>query len=207
MNIHEFYRPFLVYFRTKRMREFQRLFRICSRALILDVGGGEMNWSLIHETPNVVFLNLRLPQKRSQTATWIIADGMFLPFKDQAFEVIFSNSVIEHLGSLENQYVFSMECQRVARTLYIQTPNKGFPIEPHLITPFIHWLPKSIRRHLLRNFTLWGLITRPTQETCDNFLKEVRLLGSRELSLLFPKAKIYKERFLILVKSIIAIQQ
>jgi hypothetical protein len=189
------------------MCEFQQLFGINPTMLILDVGGVEMNWSLIQETPNIVFLNLQVPQKRSQTAIWLTADGMSLPFKDQAFEIVFSNSVIEHLGSVDNQYDFSKECQRVGRTLYIQTPNKGFPIEPHLITPFIHWLPKYIQRHLLRNFTLWGWITRPSQKTCDNFLEEIRLLDSHELQSLFSGATIHKERFLGMVKSIIAIQQ
>jgi hypothetical protein len=207
MNIQKLYRPFTHHFRTKRMREFQQLFGINDQMMILDVGGSEMNWSLLQDRPIVVFVNLKVPQNRSQTALWLIADGTSLPFEEHAFGIVFSNSVIEHLGTLKNQEDFSRECQRVGHTLYIQTPNKNFPIEPHLVTPFIHWLPKSIQKKLLRNFTLWGWIARPSQDFCNHFLEEVRLLDSREMQSLFPRARIHKERFWGMVKSIIAIQK
>ncbi len=52
---------------------------------------------------------------------------------------------------------------------YVQTPNRWLPVEPHLITLFIHYLPKSLQRRLLRNFTIWGLVTRSTVWECENF--------------------------------------
>lgn len=85
-------------------------------------------------------------------------------------------------------------------------PNRWFLVEPHLITPLVHYLPKLVQRRLLRNFTIWGLITRPTIQQCENFLQEVHLLGKRELKQLFPDAEIWHERVLGLTKSLIAVK-
>ena len=89
---------------------------------------------------------------------------------------------------------------------FVQTPNKWFPVEPHLITPLIHYLPKTVQKRLLRNFTIWGLVTRPTDQQCENFVREVRLLDERELRQLFPDAEIWHERVLGLTKSLIAVR-
>jgi hypothetical protein len=188
------------------MRQFYEQFRITSSIKILDVGGSEFNWLLLRDVPNLTILNLQMPKDRERNVAWIIADARCLPFKAKAFDVVYSNSVIEHLGKFDDQKIFASECRRAGIQYCIQTPNKRFPIEPHLITPFIHYLPKSIQRLLLRNFTLWGLITRPSQYACDTFLDEVCLLNERELQRLFPDAKIWHERVLGFSKSITAVK-
>jgi len=137
---------------------------------------------------------------------WIIADGRHLPFKDKAFDIIYSNSVIEHLGDFASQQAFAREIARVGMRYYVQTPNKWFPVEPHLLTPFIHYLPKSVQKRFLRHFTIWGLVTRPTVEQCDSFLQEVRLLDKQELKQLFPDSEIWGERVLGLTKSLVALK-
>lgn len=205
MNIHTLYHPFLKYFRTKRMRQFCKHFSLSTQTRVLDVGGYEFNWSLVPARPQLTILNLSLPGVKGN-ATWLIADGRHLPFKNGAFDIVYGNSVIEHLGNLESQHLFATECQRVGLCYYIQTPNKYFLIEPHLITPFIHWLPRNIQRHLLRNFTVWGLITRPTEQYCDKFMNEILLLDEKELGHLFPDATIWHERVLGLTKSLIAVR-
>lgn len=209
MNIHSLYRPFLRHFCIRRMRDFYRQFGITPTTRVLDVGGTGFNWSLCPFQPNLTFLNLRPPREEAGEK-WIIADGRYLPFKDASFEVVYSNSVIEHLGDLVSQQTFAKEIARVGIRYYVQTPNKRFPIEPHLLTPLIHYflpyLPRSLQRYLLRYFTLWGWITRPTVQECERFLREVRLLDEYELQLLFPDAEIRRERFLGPIKSLIAIK-
>jgi hypothetical protein len=188
------------------MREFSHHFGLTFESRILDVGGYEFNWGLLRFLSQVTFLNLAMPRERENNFTWVVADGRHLPFKTGAFDIVYSNSVIEHLGSFENQQLFAAECRRVGLSYYVQTPNKWFFMEPHLITPFVHWLPHRIQRILLRNFTVWGWITRPTSQYCESFMKEVCLLDERELKQLFPKCKIYREYFLGFVKSIIAVK-
>jgi hypothetical protein len=88
----------------------------------------------------------------------------------------------------------------------VQTPNKWFFSDPHTVGAFLHWLPKRYHRKLVRWCTLWGLVDRPSQEQIDALLEEVELLTEREMRALFPDAKIVKERFLGMTKSIIALR-
>jgi ubiquinone/menaquinone biosynthesis C-methylase UbiE len=193
-------------FRKRRMRYFYDYFEIKPDTTVLDVGGREFNWQLMSFAPRVTILNLET-EKPSGQFEWIAGDARQLPFPDKAFDIVYSNSVIEHLGTAGDQQRFATECRRVGRSYFVQTPNRNFPIEPHVLTPFIHWLPKSWQRPLVRNFTVWGWITRPSVERREWFLNTTRMLTRRELQSLFPEAQIRRESFLGLTKSLIAIKR
>jgi len=194
-------------FRPARMQAMADFFGMDQRTSVLDVGGFWNNWSYLRVQPQLTILNLSpRPRGMPDNVEWVQGDARTLPFKDCAFDLVYSNSVIEHLGGIENQRLFAAECRRVGQNYYVQTPNKWFFMEPHLITPFVHWLPRRFQRLLLRNFTVWGWITRPTSQYCESFMNEVRLLDERELKQFFPKCKIYREYFLGFVKSIIAVK-
>lgn len=162
--------------------------------------------------PRITIVNLYPPSEvenellKSYNINWIVADGKNLPFRNLSFDIVFCNSVIEHLGKWDDQRKFAGEVMRVGIRYFVQTPNRNFFIEPHLLTPFIHWLPYNIQRSLIRNFTIWGLLTRPDKDKVSAFLSEVRLLTDNEMKLLFPEAKIIYERFLLMNKSIIAVK-
>lgn len=80
----------------------------------------------------------------------IVADGKALPFKDRSFDFVFSSAVIEHVGSHTEQTKFIKECVRVAKKgVFITTPNRWFPIELHVLWPFVHWLPPKFFRKVL----------------------------------------------------------
>ena len=113
---------------------------------------------------------------------------------------------LEYLGTWERQQAFARELRRVGRGLWVQTPARSFPVEPHLLALFVHWLPLRWQRRLVRNFTGWGLLTRPSQERVDRFLTETRLLGSAEMEALFPDCEIRRERFLGLTKAYVAVR-
>jgi hypothetical protein len=206
MNIYDLFIVFHRYFRTKRMRWFWQRFGLNPESRVLDVGGIAFNWMLLPCRCHVTFLNLSSPDKQTENMTFIIGDCRWLPFKDGSFDVAYSNSVIEHLGTPEDQHLFACECMRVGRRYYVQTPDKCFFVEPHLITPFIHWLPRRIQSWLLRYFTVWGLLTKPNQDQCHAFMNEVRLLGRKDLQELFPGADIWHERFCGMSKSLIAVK-
>jgi SAM-dependent methyltransferase len=83
--------------------------------------------------------------------SFVMADGLQLPFGDQAFDVVHSSAVIEHVGSSARQLAFITECCRVARrAVFITTPNRWFPMEFHTVLPVVHWLPKKAFRALMR---------------------------------------------------------
>jgi hypothetical protein len=80
----------------------------------------------------------------------VVADGRCLPFDADSFEIGFSNAVIEHVGSRDDQRQFIEEMLRTCRTVFVATPNGGFPLDPHTLLPFVHWFPRRIRHPLLR---------------------------------------------------------
>jgi hypothetical protein len=79
------------------------------------------------------------------------ADGRGLPFADGEFDIAFSNAVVEHVaGGREGQRQFVHELCRVARRVFVTTPNSHFPLEVHSLVPFAHWLPRRQRDRILR---------------------------------------------------------
>jgi hypothetical protein len=187
------------------MHYFQEYFHITPQTRILDVGSTDFNWTLLQIRPKLILLNIAPPKKVNTDDTWLVADGCHLPFPNKAFDIVYSNSVIEHLGNMDTQRLFAAECLRVGCRCYLQTPNKSFFLEPHLLTPFIHWLPLNWRERLVRNFTVWGLITRPSKEAGRKFVRHIRLLGKRDIKELFPNAQIVPEKVLGSTKSFIVI--
>ena len=127
---------------------------------------------------------------------------------DKSYDIGFSNSVIEHVGSWERQQQFASEIRRVARSLWVQTPAYECPIEPHYMTPFIHYFPRSFQKKILRWCTLRGWLEHPTREQIDSMVETTRLLCKSEMQQLFPDCEIITERMLwIIPKSYLAIRR
>lgn len=77
--------------------------------------------------------------------------GEPLPFSSGQFDIVFSNAVLEHVGSRAAQASFLREICRVGNAFFITTPNRWFPIEHHTGLPLVHYLPASVFRRLIRN--------------------------------------------------------
>jgi len=203
VNIHEVYRPMIQYFREGRIAAFYRLMRITGQTRVLDVGGDSIWWDFARQAgfpfPQVMVANVRPPSGNGMP--WVVADGQRLPFPEKSWDVVLSNSVIEHVPSPE---LLASEIRRVGRAYFVQTPALECPMEPHYLTPFLHWLPAAARQRLLRNFSVWGWITRPGKDECRQSVQEIHLLGRKRVAALFPDADILAERFLGLPKSWIA---
>lgn len=196
-------------FRRRRMQRFVRECGITAQTTVLDIGGTPDNWELVPVVPRVVLLNMpRARAELSGAAQWVAGDGRSLPFRDSAFDVVFSNSVIEHVGDAASQERFAREVARVGRSYWVQTPNRWFPVEQHLLTPLVHWLPKRWQSAIVRRGTVWSALTHPTPDRRDfyieHYLRDVKLLSYREVQALFPGARIIRERFLGMTKSLIA---
>jgi hypothetical protein len=80
----------------------------------------------------------------------VTASGTDLPFEDDAFDVAFSNAVVEHVGGRDDQRRFVAELCRVAPRVFLSTPNRWFPVETHTLVPFVHWLPRAAADRALR---------------------------------------------------------
>jgi SAM-dependent methyltransferase len=158
MNIHDVYYRLSPVFRRRRMRRFLAAVAPRTGERLLDVGGTAGFWVDAGFTSKLTLLNRDTGAAGLAGAgvEFIAGDGCALPFANRAFDVVFSNSVIEHVGTWERQQAFAAEVRRVGHRLWVQTPAREFFIEPHLIAPFIHWLPRAWQRRLMRNFTVRG---------------------------------------------------
>ena len=206
--------------RRRRMSPLIRMIANChrknGRADIIDIGGTSRFWKtaigpvLDEFNAHVRVVNLPGVEKpRSEgRMTFEDSDGCDLSrYDDASFDIAFSNSVIEHVGDWTRMRSFANEVRRVARAYFVQTPNFWFPVEPHCVTPFFHWLPFASRVWLLRNFDLGYWRGRRSVDAAVATAESARLLSAPMMEDLFPEAKIQKERFLFLPKSIIAISR
>ena len=176
---------------------------------IIDVGGTVSFWEQRkwsgRDDIQITLVNLSPQTSRYENIVPVVADATDLSrFDDCSFDVAFSNSVIEHLGSYENQAAMGREMQRVASAFWLQTPNFWFPIEPHFLVPGWQWLPFRLRVEILRRFDCgWRARTRDYTRA-RHLVAEIRLMKRSELARIFPNATLVRERFGLLTKSWIA---
>src|SRR6516165_9464029 len=174
-------------FRRRRMHRFAAELGITTETRVLDIGGTPDCWRLLPVAPRVTLLNT--PRARADLASaesWVAGDGRALPFRDGAFDVVFSNSVIEHVGDEASQRRFAAEVARVGRAYWVQTPNRWFPVEQHLLTPLVHWLPNRWQRRIVPRATVWSALVRPAADRrafyVAHYLDEVRLLSAGDFA-------------------------
>jgi hypothetical protein len=207
--IHRIYAVLFSIWRPRRWQRLRAAFALRGDESILDVGGTLAFWTRCTDPPqNLLIANsdpLALRTDANPRLVTLVADGCALPFADRTFDVAFSNSVIEHVGSWPRQQVFAAEARRVARRIWIQTPARNFLIEPHFLGPPLHSLPTKWQPFVARWFTVRGWIDpRGTAEL--TIPGTIRLLTRREMQELFPDCTINTERFLGLAKSFIAVR-
>ncbi len=173
---------------------------------MIDVGGTPFNWALpgaaLPGVAQIVLVNLaRESAPPGGRCVCVRARAEALPFRDGSFDAAFSNSVLEHLPAGTAREGYASELRRVAARLFVQTPARSFPLEPHLLGIGLHYLPRRWQRRLIRWTTLWGWIARPGARAIERFLAGTQLLGRRELAALFPGCRLERERFLGLTKA------
>jgi len=196
-------------FRQKRMRFFRkRMNRLRMPLKILDVGGNESFWvnAEMHNKKNVEIVILNQHKTETHYPNIKSAQGdarKLTQYNDGSFDVVFSNSVIEHLYTKKNQKKMADEIQRVGRYHFVQTPNKYFIIEPHYLLPWFQFLPKSLRYFILTRTPL-SRLKKWDKAHAKQYLEEIRLISCQEMKELFPESKIYVERFMGLRKSFTA---
>jgi len=129
----------------------------------------------------------------------VIYDRSTIPWPDLHFEWVISNSVIEHVPPSHRER-FSSEIRRVGQNYLVQTPVYAFPIEPHFVMQFLHWLPRRLARRVA-GFGLWGLLRSRSRAEMNAYFDEVNLLTLKEFRSLFPRADLTIERFVGVPKS------
>lgn len=199
-------------FRQKRMRRFLDVVEpIAGRPLrILDVGGTANYWHALpglYGRPDVEITIVNLGEREFDDQNLRVRNGNacdLSQFADLSFDIVHSNSVIEHVGLWKDMRRMAAEVRRLAPRYFVQTPNVWFPLEPHYRLPLVHWLPEQSRAAIIHRLDRY-----PSNGERDRFLQVQRifLLGAGQMRALFPDAVIERERFAGLTKSLIAVKR
>lgn len=203
-------------FRAKRFEQFYPLIEAvldekgsCS---ILDLGGTQTYWQSYGKNRldrvTVTLVNRKLPDRPdTEFVRYTEGDVRNLSrHDDNSFDIVHSNSVIEHVGHWQDMKAMASEVRRLASRYYIQTPNFWFPVEPHFRSVGFHWLPEPVRQSMLMRKARGFRKRSANVDEATDEVQSVVLLDARQLAWLFPDATIRREKFYGFTKSLMAVR-
>lgn len=198
-------------FRRRRMRDFVKILKIKPGTRVLDLGGAPAIWQHVSIPLEITLLNLPggisldelaiLQSASLSQHTFHVVEGDacdVAQFGDRSFDLVFSNSVIEHVGPPVKQAKFAHEVLRLGRSHWVQTPSKWFPIEAHSGMPFYWLYPEWLRAALLRSWR------KRLPAWWADYIGTTRVLSRRRVAELFPQSQTRTDYFLGFPKSYVA---
>jgi len=193
-------RPFSIYNRRLRMSLFVKIMKPYAEMKVLDLGGKPGIWDYVQVPLHITCLNLPGIVKKNYRSHHVIdyieGDACGMPdFQFGDFDLIYSNSVIEHVGNSEKRCQFADEIKRLSNKYWIQTPCKGFPVEAHTGMPFWWYYPSWLNEYFING---WSKKLPDWTES----IVQTTYVTKNELEQLFPNGKIITEWF-VLPKSLI----
>jgi len=179
---------------------------------IADIGGTEYYWRIAGDFINqanveIHLMNLEAVPVHGAKFVSHAADACALDcFENNSFDLVHSNSVIEHVGNWSNMKLMAGHVRRLAPVYYVQTPNFWFPYEPHFRFPLFQFLPEQVRGRMLTTFSLGFGGKRSSLDEAMLSVQSASLIDARQMRELFPDAEIHRERIGPLTKSLMAIR-
>jgi hypothetical protein len=199
------------FFRGRRMRSFVGILKIRSGAQVLDLGGAPAIWEHVSVPLEITLLNLpgalstgereilQSPSLGHHTFHLVEGDACNVSqFGDGSFDLVFSNSVIEHVGPAAKQEEFAHEVLRLGKSYWVQTPSKWFPIEAHSGMPFYWFYPEWLRLALMKSWR------KRLPAWWADYIGATRVLSRRRMAALFPNGRTRVEYFLGFPKSYVS---
>ena len=203
-------------FRQKRLNRFlslvDEIVAVNKTCRIVDVGGKVAYWLALEpfwrdRKCHITLVDLESELVPDERFSSIAGDACNLrQFSDSHFDLVHSNSVIEHVGLWRDQCRMAQEIRRLAPRYFVQTPNYWFPVEPHLRVPVIHWLPQPWRIAIVMRRACGFYERARTCSEARQILDDAHLLDAHAMAELFPDALIERERFAGFTKSLIAVR-
>jgi hypothetical protein len=199
------------FFRRRRMRAFTEIVKIKPGTRVLDLGGAPRMWEVVSVPLEITILNLpgsislrdfencQNPPLRHHIFHFVEGDACNVhQFGERSFDIVFSNSVIEHVGPGPKQAEFAREVLRLGRSYWVQTPSKWFPVEAHSGIPFYWLYPEWLRAALIRSWR------KRLPAWWADYIDSTTVLSRRRLAELFPNGRIRVEYFLGFPKSYVS---
>ena len=175
---------------------------------VLDLGGRPVVWTSAPVRPKqVVTVNYERHESPEDWITAVQGDACDLPaeVRNDRFDLVYSNSVIEHVGGHDRCLRFCESVHALADAHWVQTPWRYFPLEPHWICPGLQFLPLPLRASVARVWPI-GCYREESREDPVGAVLSVQLLSVAEMRRYFPKSTLLYERVAGVLKSIIAVQ-
>lgn len=194
-------------FRQRRNEEFKRRFPDLADMRVLDLGGTADTWltpSMRARSITIVNIDSAVKDPGQPGMELIHADACAGGFGK--YDLVFSNSMMEHLGGHARRRQFSDVVQESASSWWVQTPYRYFPIEPHWIFPGFQFLPFRLRLIICQH---WDTLNMPAcKETAEasELVASTELISATEMRVYFPTSEIWFERILGIPKSLVAIK-
>lgn len=183
------------------------------RCRIADIGGTEYYWRIskgyIEQAPvNITLINIEPVQTEGDRFESVVGDATDLShIDDNAFDLVHSNSVVEHVGNWDRMTKMADNVRRLAPNYFVQTPNFWFPYEPHFRTPLFQYLPEQLRAKLLMTFNLGFGGRRNSLDAAMRAVQSACLLDAAQMRTLFPDAELHRERVALMTKSLMMIRR
>jgi len=186
------------------------------RAEIIDLGGTEGYWRIGREylADNRGRITITLVNTEIQSVDqpelfrYLQASATDQNlFANRRFDMVHSNSVIEHVGGWRDMELFARNTRRLATHYYVQTPDYWFPYEPHFRFPGFQYLPEAVRVKLIMRFPLGFFDRIADREEAWDIIRHHRLLSTRQMRVLFSDGEVFHEKFAGINKSIIAVRR
>lgn len=186
------------------------------RVEIVDLGGTEGYWRIGREylaenrgRITITLVNTEIQAVEQQEQFRFLNASATDPdlFANRRFDMVHSNSVIEHVGDWRQMELFAANVRRLARTYYVQTPDYWFPYEPHFRFPGFQYLPEAIRVGLIMRFALGFFSRIANREEAWDIIRHHQLLSTRQMRTLFLDGEVFHEKFAGMNKSIIAVKR
>ncbi len=191
------------YFRKKRFEYFVRVIKPDPKNhSILDIGGRPQFWIRSGYEGRVDMINIEDQNVRNLPSNIRLIKGDILNIEEllkEKYDIIFSNSTIEHVGGLREQKKLAQIIMNNCSKYFVQTPNLNFPLEPHFLFPFFQFLPYSLKVTIAKYWPFGWYV--PKSESAIKDTKMIRLLSKKQLKSLFPDGELVSEKFLIFNKS------
>jgi len=190
--------------RSARWAKFGAEFPELGDMRVLDLGGTPAYWRSAPVRPAAVTtVNLTAPEAPEEWLTTVAGDAC--SFDGTGYDLVVSNSLLEHLGGTERRRSFADVVHRAADRHWVQTPYRYFPVEPHWLFPGFQFLPVATRVAVTRRWR-YGHRHQPDPQRALRLVLEVELIGATEMGYLFPGSQVWHERVAGLTKSLVAIR-
>lgn len=192
--------------RQKRTEEFKRTFPDLADMRVLDLGGTAVSWRVNGlRARSVTIVNLdEVGDPQEDWLEYVRGDACAGGFGK--FDLVFSNSLMEHLGGHTRRRQFADVVRESAPSWWIQTPYRYFPIEPHWVFPGFQFMPFRTRVFISQHWSMLHMPAEKDRTSAEELVASVELISASEMRSYFPNSQIWFERIAGVPKSIVSLR-